>query len=330
MLVSIQLHRDLGEAIGKEWNLAVTSVAEALGAIEILSKEKLFSYLSSKNKVGKYYQILVNKRPIDASNITEDLESIKESDLTINRGNLKSIDIIPVIEGADTDIIGVVLGIALIATGLGAFAGLGFTLGSGLSAGLIIGGIGLVAGGVIGLLSKPPEFGDFGEFESGGQGSYLFNGPVNTIREGGPVPVGYGRLLVGSQTISSSLVSKDITSDAFTDTEESSFQEDLGGFLIRPVQDLIVGSSVGIGIPVFSMGLYAVIGPKWQNATGIGTWEISEGALPPGITILTATGARFINGALVGIPTTAGTYKFTVKTTQGLIIATRQYTMTIT
>ena len=33
--------------------------------------------------------------------------------------------------------------------------------------------------------------------------SYLFNGPVNIINEGGPVPIGYGRLIVGSQTIMS-------------------------------------------------------------------------------------------------------------------------------
>ena len=33
--------------------------------------------------------------------------------------------------------------------------------------------------------------------------SYLFSGPVNVINEGGPVPIGYGRLIVGSQVIMS-------------------------------------------------------------------------------------------------------------------------------
>ena len=34
--------------------------------------------------------------------------------------------------------------------------------------------------------------------DNGGPTSYLFNGPVNTVGEGGPVPVGYGTLMVGS------------------------------------------------------------------------------------------------------------------------------------
>ena len=31
--------------------------------------------------------------------------------------------------------------------------------------------------------------------------SYLFNGAVNTYNPGGPVPMGYGRLLIGSATV---------------------------------------------------------------------------------------------------------------------------------
>ena len=35
----------------------------------------------------------------------------------------------------------------------------------------------------------------------GGTPSYLFDGPTNVVGEGGPVPVGYGRLLIGSTAI---------------------------------------------------------------------------------------------------------------------------------
>ena len=31
--------------------------------------------------------------------------------------------------------------------------------------------------------------------------SYLFNGPVNVLNDGGPVPIGYGRVIVGSQVV---------------------------------------------------------------------------------------------------------------------------------
>ena len=73
--------------------------------------------------------------------------------------------------------------------------------------------LGLVAVGVSLMLSKPPPMvspaaianpsADFSGSPNGGGGepSYLFNGPVNTVGEGGPVPVGYGRLIIGSHQV---------------------------------------------------------------------------------------------------------------------------------
>ena len=57
-----------------------------------------------------------------------------------------------------------------------------------------------------------PEFGDFREIEGGGRRSYLFSGPENTVREGGPVFIGYGRLMVGSQVVQSSIETFDVRS----------------------------------------------------------------------------------------------------------------------
>ena len=45
--------------------------------------------------------------------------------------------------------------------------------------------------------------------------SYLFSGPTNVLNEGGPVPIGYGRLMVGSQVIMASYeVERVLTKDA--------------------------------------------------------------------------------------------------------------------
>jgi len=41
----------------------------------------------------------------------------------------------------------------------------------------------------------------------------MFSGPQNTVREGGPVFVGYGRLLVGSHVIQTSLDTLDTAAD---------------------------------------------------------------------------------------------------------------------
>ena len=43
--------------------------------------------------------------------------------------------------------------------------------------------------------------------------SYLFNGPVNTTAQGNPVPIGYGRLRVGSQVISTGVSAEQVSVD---------------------------------------------------------------------------------------------------------------------
>ena len=51
-------------------------------------------------------------------------------------------------------------------------------------------------------MAEPPEFEDFREIQkTNKKESYLFNGPLNTYNPGGPVPIGYGRVMVGSLTI---------------------------------------------------------------------------------------------------------------------------------
>ena len=47
------------------------------------------------------------------------------------------------------------------------------------------------------LMPEPPE----GSNAESAQ-NYLFSGPVNNVKQGGPVPLVYGRAIVGSTTIS--------------------------------------------------------------------------------------------------------------------------------
>jgi len=218
-LVKITLHGKLGESIGKTWRLAVNSVSEAVRAIEMNSKRKLFKFLYNNDKFGLKYRVLINGNDFLYSELPtiDKLNTITDSELACHIEDLKTIDIIPVMEGADKigGIIGTVLGVILIVVGIilmvtPATAPLGL--------GIIMAGLGLVAAGVINLLSKPPNGGDFREIENAqGRTSYLFNGPENVTKEGGPVPLGYGRLLVGSQVISASYIVKNISADIGSD-----------------------------------------------------------------------------------------------------------------
>lgn len=206
-LTEINLHGRLGEEVGKKWNLAINSVSEAFRAIEILSKHKFYKFLSENDKKGVRYRVLINGNDFtyEEKPTLEKPETILNTELTMNFKKLDSIDVIPVLEGAKSGLLAAIAGVLLIIVGILIVVG---TLGGGtaLGAGVIIAGLGLLAAGVINLISSPPKFDDFRNIDSGGASrpSYLFNGPENITQEGGPVPVGYGRLIIGSQVISAS------------------------------------------------------------------------------------------------------------------------------
>ena len=201
---TITLHGVLGEAVGKSvWKLAINSVSEAVHAIEMQSKRRLYRFLYDNDKKGVKYKVIVNGKeftpPEDLT--VENPERLKNNELTIKR-KIDTIDIVPVIQGAGDNglaIMNIILGVIIIIIGIV----LSFIpyVGPALGVPIIIAGLGLLASGIIGLLSEPPKNEKFQEVEKGGAVSYLFNGPENTINEGGPVPVVYGRLIVGSQAI---------------------------------------------------------------------------------------------------------------------------------
>lgn len=211
-MVEVELHGILAEKVKKtKWNLSVNSVAEAIRAIEANTKI-LYKTLYELEKDNLKYRVLINKKDFkifkNPDEIENDLEKAIYSNLTVSykSEDLKSIDIIPIIEGAG-GIISAVAGIVLTIIGV---VLLFIPGGQIFGAALIIAGIGLTAAGFLSLLSSPPPF-VAPEFSSpevaakgGGGKSYLFDGPTNTRGEGGPIPVGYGRLIVGSKTVSAS------------------------------------------------------------------------------------------------------------------------------
>jgi predicted phage tail protein len=185
-LVRVRIHGVLGKEIGqKEWPLEVSSVNEALHAINCLTSSKLFYSMNSLSSKGVRYVVKVNDK-IQTFNEEANV-------LGLERGNLKTIDVAPVVEGAF-------------------FGNLASVLGSGLmffgDSGLVrtLGAI-LLFTGMANALSKPPERPDDRVITNPSSDpqalsqSYLFGGPVNVLNEGGPVPLGYGRLIVGSQVI---------------------------------------------------------------------------------------------------------------------------------
>ena len=210
-MTKITLHGNLSEKVGRKvWNLSVSSVREAIAAIESQSK-KLYKAFIQNDKKDIKYRVLINGKDFlfDTNKSLETLDGIYSSELVMSLPKIKTIDLVPIFEGAGgggddggTDaksILAIVAGAILIVVGA-------FT-----NPALIMAGIGLVAAGVTNLLTPKPKFDDFEEIESGGgRKNELFSGPQNTIKEGGPVFVGYGRLLIGSHVIHSTLKTFDV------------------------------------------------------------------------------------------------------------------------
>lgn len=203
-LVSLNLWGELGEYVGSSsWELCVKSVQEALNAINTISKNKFSDYFIKKNKLQAKYRVLINGQDFacEHGELNEDnWQKFTESELVMKKKDLKTIDIVPLIESASSSLGGLItaiLGVILIIVGvIVAF----FSFGTGLAIAFV--GLALLGAGVFALLSKPPSFNFNQNLDTAAGQSYLFSGPSNTIGEGNPVPVGYGTMLVGSNVIS--------------------------------------------------------------------------------------------------------------------------------
>jgi predicted phage tail protein len=183
-LVKIRMHGIFGEKIGKEFNLAVGSVPEAFHAINVITDDGIRRLQLQNIQDDLKYSVLVNEKPVDLSSLShineenmnqqESINAIHNSELFLNqKEGLRSIDIVPSNEGGNPFVVFVILVIVVTLIQL--------------------------------MLMKPPKFDDFREIEDTRKGqSYLFSGPQNTVNEGGPIPLGYGRAVIGSQVVAQS------------------------------------------------------------------------------------------------------------------------------
>lgn len=187
-LRTIKLYGKLGAKFGREYRLAVNSTREAMRALCVLVPGFEAYMMNAKDK-GMAFSVFIGK------------ENIKEDRLEYPVGD-EPIRIAPVMMGSKRGgVLNIIVGVVLILIGVFFPASAPYTIPA---------GIGMVAGGVIQMLSPQPK--GLGAKDSGPQqSSYSFNGPVNTQAQGNPVPVLYGRLTVGSAVISAGIRSEDIS-----------------------------------------------------------------------------------------------------------------------
>jgi predicted phage tail protein len=137
-----------------------------------------------------------------------------ESTLNFRLGLEPQLHIVPMAAGAieGKSIAKIVLGAALIALSF-VFPGFGVAgaaasatlFGASASTTLLVAGAAMALGGLASLLAPTPSNKAKDNDKPAERASFIFNGPVNRVEEGGVLPVGFGRMRVGSILGSASL-----------------------------------------------------------------------------------------------------------------------------
>ena len=183
MKTEIKLYGILSKEYGSTFEFFnIKKPLDAIKAIET-TNEGFIKSIQNNSLMGMNYEIITDGE-------TENYFSMSKS-----KGNIKIIEIVPCITGKVPVAFFVGLGYgAATAAALSTFATT-----------LIVG---IAVAGITYLLTPIPD-GKPRSMEASIKGtSFIFSSPDNMAGQGQPIPVGYGRLRVGSQVISTDLTNK--------------------------------------------------------------------------------------------------------------------------
>ena len=182
---TVRLYGKLGAKFGRVHRLAVSSAREAVHALCIVVPG--FEQYMRESNHG--YTVFVG-----GENQTLD---------TLGHPSGKSdIRIAPIPAGAKRGgLFQVIVGIVLVVAGF-------FTGGSTWGPALMVMGAGMALSGAM-LMLSPQSTGSASADSVNNQASYAFNGPVNTVAQGNPVPLAYGEVICGSCVISGGIFSEE-------------------------------------------------------------------------------------------------------------------------
>jgi len=146
------------------------------------------TFMQTSKRRGLTFAIFNGKRNIDRDEL--------------NFSGVEEIKIVPVIIGSKkAGMFQTILGAVLVVAGALLWA-------TPMGAPLVASGAGMVLGGVVQMLS-PMQGGLARREDPDNKPSYAFGGPVNTIAQGNPIPIGYGKRRIGGAIISAGIYSED-------------------------------------------------------------------------------------------------------------------------
>lgn len=191
-MITVILLGELGRRFGRRHRMAIASPAEAVRALAA-NFPAFEGELLTAHERGVGYRVLAGRDALSAEQLHDP-------------SGQQSITIAPVLTGAGGSGLGqVLLGAVIIAVAwwnpMG-WAAAGAFLSQ---ATLYAVGTSMILGGVAQMLAPTPRSNIADNERPDNKPSYAFNGPVNTTAQGQPVPIGYGRLMVGSVVVSAGI-----------------------------------------------------------------------------------------------------------------------------
>lgn len=191
-LREVRIYGRLGGRYGRTHWLAVNCPAEAIRALCILLPG-FERDLANSDAHGVKFACFVGNRNI----------GVEEMQYPVGG---EPIRIAPVLAGAKrAGLFQTILGAVLIVVGaVLTYTGVGAPIGTPM---MKIGAA-MALGGVVQMLSPQQQGLSSADGPENGA-SYNFNGPVNTMAQGNPVPLLYGRMIVGSSVVSAGIYAED-------------------------------------------------------------------------------------------------------------------------
>jgi predicted phage tail protein len=184
-MVEVRLHGELAREFGKVWNLAIETPREAIEAINA-NMPGFKRKIADLARRGMVFRVRTKQHDYDNEDVGSTL------------GNASRLDIVPIVMGASAGI-RFVVGAVLLAVGL-------YTVNPTLTTM----GASLMLGSIVEWLTPVPKAKD-GVNKST---SWTFNGPLNTVEQGLPVPIIYGEVLTGAYPISAGIATSSINADS--------------------------------------------------------------------------------------------------------------------
>jgi predicted phage tail protein len=187
---TVRLYGEMGRMFGRTHRFFLDSntPAEAVRAL-IANFPKIEAYLVQSKDRGVGFSVFRGKQNLEEKELT---------DPTIS-GDIR---IAPMIIGSKSGgVFSIIVGVILLAVSY--FVPV-------LAPYLAPIGWGMIAGGIVQLLTPAPKGLNKAGEAAANQASYVFSGAVNTQAQGNPVPVLYGELIVGSAVISAGIQAEDV------------------------------------------------------------------------------------------------------------------------